>query len=283
MRINQWIKNFFVAIPFILSLKFLQFNFLNYLHLLIGVIAFCLISSAVYILNDINDLEEDRNHPKKKNRPITNGSVSIKFATILCITLTIISSSLTYQFFNNTALLILFLYLIKNIIYTFKAKHFAIFDTIFISLGFVLRILFGIFAFETPISKWIILLTFTLCLFLAFTKRRQDFITDGYLRHSLKGYNITMLDQFISISSALAISSYVMYSVEMFNTSNNYGFILSNIFVFFGIFRYLQAVHLDNFETGESGMIIYKDTIFLINLFLWIVTLLLCLIFNKIS
>lgn len=150
-----------------------------------------------------------------------------------------------------------------------------------ISLGFVLRVLFGVFCFSTPTSKWIILLTFTICLFLALTKRRKDFETDGYLRKSLKGYTLIMLDKFIVIAAVLAISCYVMYVNEMVNITGNYYFILTNLFVVFGIFRYLQAIHLDTVDTGESGIILYKDLVFLINIVLWGITLLLCLIFGQ--
>ena len=123
-------------------------------------------------------------------------------------------------------------------------------------------------------------MTFTLCLFLAFTKRRKDFITDGYLRKSLVGYNLVMLDKFIVISASLAIASYVMYTNEMYDITDNYGFIVSNLFVFFGIFRYLQAVHLDSLDTGESGIIIYKDLVFLANLVLWGCVLLFSLMYR---
>ena len=134
IRVKQWIKNFFVVIPFILSMKFLQFNLADYCNLVIGYAAFCLISSAVYIFNDLQDLEEDRKHPTKKNRPIVSGEISTSFALILGIILAASSLILVYKFFNAAALMVIIAYLIKNLIYSFKVKHFAIFDVMFISL-----------------------------------------------------------------------------------------------------------------------------------------------------
>jgi 4-hydroxybenzoate polyprenyltransferase len=280
MRIKQWIKNGFVAIPFVLSLEFLEINFKNYWHLFIGILCFCLASSAVYIINDLVDRKEDLLHHKKKKRPLADGSISVIFALVLSAFLASLAVSLVVTHFNFKALLIILLYFSNSLLYTLFTKHYAIFDAISISVGFVLRVFFGIFCFETPISKWIILLTFTICLFLAFTKRRKDFMTDGYVRKSLKGYTQVMLDKFIVISSTLAIACYVMYTNEMVNITDNYGFTITNIFVIFGIFRYLQALHLDTADVGDSGIIIYKDMIFLVNLVLWGIALIGCLAFN---
>lgn len=280
IRVKQWIKNFFVAIPFVLSLKFLDFNFYNYFELALAIACFCLISSSVYILNDIFDIEEDKNHPRKKHRALPSNKISIGLAAIIALIFAAISIFLTYHFFSLTSLLILLGYCLLSITYSLKMKHYALFDVISISSGFVLRVLFGVFCFATPISKWIILLTFTICLFLAFTKRRKDFMTDGYLRKSLHGYNLVMLDKFIVISSVLAIASYIMYINEMINVTDNYFFLLTDVFVIFGIFRYLQALHLDKVDVGDSGIIIYKDIIFLLNILFWGITLLLCLVFS---
>lgn len=279
MRLKQWIKNGFVAIPFVLSLKFLEINFQNYFNLFLGILSFCLISSAVYIINDLIDRKEDRQHHKKKNRPLAKGSISVLLALVICAFLIFSSFWITAYFFNPKALLVISIYSINSLIYSFHTKHFAIFDTISIALGFVLRVLFGIFCFETPISKWIILLTFTICLFLAFTKRRKDF-NDGCVRKSLHGYTQIMLDKFIVICAVLAIACYVMYTNEMVNISGNYGFTITNIFVIFGVFRYLQALHLDTNDVGDSGIIIYKDMVFLGNIVLWGIALILCLICN---
>lgn len=277
IRVRQWIKNFFIIVPFVLSFKFLDFSIKNYLNLFISVGTFCLITSAVYILNDINDVEEDKNHQKKKTRPLANGELNITLALLLFILFFVLAIFITSIYFRKAALFTMILYFINGAIYTFLIKHHAIFDVISISLGFVLRVLFGIFCFGAPISKWIVLLTFTLCLFLALTKRKKDFTTIGYYRKSLDGYTQNILDKFITISSTLAISCYIMYTNEMLDISGNYGFTLSNIFVIFGIFRYIQSMHLEKVDVGESGVIIYKDAIFLLNLILWAIFLMLCL------
>lgn len=278
IRIKQWIKNGFVGIPFILSLEFLEINFENYWKLVVSVICFCLISSSVYIINDLVDKEEDKLHYLKKKRPLAEGSISTFFAVIIIIVAIAVSTIVTAEYFGGKALFVMLLYLCNSLIYTFFIKRFAIFDAISISIGFVLRVFFGIFCFETPISKWIILLTFTICLFLAFTKRRRDFLVDGYIRKSLKGYNQIMLDKFITISATLAISCYIMYTNEMVNISDNYGFTMTNIFVIFGIFRYLQMLHLNNVDVCDSGVLLYRDKIFVTNIILWGMSLITCLI-----
>jgi decaprenyl-phosphate phosphoribosyltransferase len=280
MRINQWIKNGFVVIPFVLSLKFLEVNFENYLNLFIGVLCFCLASSSAYIINDLIDKKEDLLHPKKRKRPLASNSISIFLALIVCVLLMLSSLLLTIRYFNAISLLIILIYFFNSILYTFVTKHFAIFDAMSIALGFVLRVFFGIFCLATPISKWIIILTFTMCLFLAFIKRRKDFMTDGYLRESFKGYNLVMLDKFIVITSVLAIACYIMYTNEMVNINNNYGFTFTNLFVIFGVLRYLQALHLNVVDVGDSGIIIYKDSIFLANIVLWGLSLICCLIIS---
>lgn len=278
IRAKQWIKNGFVAIPFVLSLKFLEFNLFNYFSLFIAVLSFCLISSSIYIFNDICDIKEDRNHPKKRQRALASGQTSIFAAIVIAVIFAMVALFIVQSFFNKAALVIMLFYIFNNVLYSVKIKHFAIFDVMMISIGFVLRVLYGIFCFQTPISKWIMLLTFTICLFLALTKRRKDFETDGYLRKALKGYTVIMLDKFIVISAVLAIACYVMYVNEMVNVTGNYYFMVTNVFVVFGIFRYLQAIHLNTVDTGESGIILYKDMVFLINIVLWAGALLLCLI-----
>lgn len=277
MRLKQWVKNVFIILPFVLSFKFTEFTSENYFNLILSLTAFCLVSSSVYILNDILDIEEDKKHLKKRNRPLASGQLSVGFASLLFILLFVGAILLVSLHFRKAALLTILIYFINNLVYTFVIKHHAIFDAISISMGFVLRVLFGIFCFGAPVSKWIMLLTFTLCLFLAFSKRRKDFVTEGYHRKSLDGYTQIMLDKFITISATLAIACYIMYTNEMTDVSENYGFIFSNVFVVFGIFRYLQAMHLNNVDVGDSGVIIYKDMIFLLNLLFWALFLMLCL------
>lgn len=280
MRINQWIKNGFVAIPFVLSLKFLEVNFENYLNLFISVLCFCMASSATYIINDLVDKKEDLQHYKKRKRPLASDSISVFLSLVICTSLILGSLLLTVKFFDFNSLLIISIYFFNSILYTFLTKHFAIFDAMSIALGFVLRVFFGIFCFATPVSKWIIILTFTMCLFLAFVKRRKDFMTEGYSRKSFGGYSLAILDQFIVITSVLAIACYIMYTNEMFDISNNYGFTFTNLFVIFGVLRYLQALHLNVVDVGDSGIIIYKDLIFLVNIILWALSLIFCLIIS---
>jgi 4-hydroxybenzoate polyprenyltransferase len=113
MRLKQWIKNGFVAIPFVLSLKFLEINFQNYFNLFLGILSFCLISSAVYIINDLIDIKEDRQHNKKKNRPLAKGSISVSLALIICAFLIFSSFWIVVYFFNIKGLVVILLYFLK--------------------------------------------------------------------------------------------------------------------------------------------------------------------------
>jgi len=173
LRPKHWIKNIFIFAALIFSLNL--FNIVKLIASLQSFFAFCLASSFVYIINDIIDIEQDRKHPKKRNRPIASGKISIKNAIIISIVCLIISMAFAY-FVNLNTLIIILVYIFVNIFYSIKIKNVVILDVMFIALGFILRMIAGSTAIEVSFSNWILLTTFCISLFLGFGKRRGEIL-----------------------------------------------------------------------------------------------------------
>ena len=271
-RITHWIKNFFVFIPLVFSKHLLDQNYL--LQVIVGFFAFSLVSSLVYIFNDIYDVEADRRHPKKKFRPIASGEISkrqaISSIVFLLILVTLISLKVNISF-----ILILVSYIVINIFYTLYLKNIVIVDLACISLGFLLRVIGGALIIDIYISSWLILTTLFISIFLAVMKRRSEIILnpENETRKVLGEYNLSFIDQISSISAACVIICYALYSVaertvEYFNTEN---LVYSSIFVVFGIFRYMYLVFKKS-KGGNPTEIMLTDIPMIANLFFYGVT-----------
>ncbi len=222
-RVKHYIKNLLVFIPLIFSKNL--FDKTKMTSAIIGFISFCLISSAVYIINDIKDVQKDRNHPVKKNRPIASGEISIKRAIIIAIINVIISFSIVfycYYKFNINIILTgayLFLYLILNIAYSFGLKNKPIIDIAILVSGFLLRVLYGGVIVQVQISSWLYLTIISVSFYLALGKRRNEFIKhDGKnTREVLKYYTKEFLDKNMYVSMALAICFYALWAMNYGN------------------------------------------------------------------
>lgn len=288
LRVEQWVKNLFVFLPLFFSGNITHFDLL--LKSVFAFIVFSLVASSIYIINDYSDIESDRKHPEKKNRPLASGVISKGTAKIiLIILLTLIGISV---FFAKDFLLdnlwkfgtIVGFYFVMNLAYTFKLKHVAIVDVMIISIGFVLRVLAGGYATGILISQWAILLTFVLALVLAIGKRRGELINaqiSGRTRKSLDGYNVQFADIALSISCALAIVCYLMFTLspevqQRFHPRVFY----TVIFVVFAFLRYLQQTLVYN-KTESPTKIIYKDRYIQVTLVLWLAAFLLQIYFKK--
>ena len=236
---------------------------------------FSLVASSIYIFNDYHDIEEDRNHPVKKNRPLASGRVSKTFALSL-IGIILIPSLLGAYILNKEFFIILLAYLVMNILYTLWLKHIAILDVSIIAVGFVLRIFAGAALIDVPVSMWIVILTFLLALFLALAKRRDDCILalDGNkVRKSICGYNPEMINTSMSIMAGVTIVAYIMYTVsedviKKFGTDKLY---FTAFFVVLGILRYLQ-ISLVELNSGSPTKIIYKDKFLQITIIAWLLS-----------
>ena len=267
LRPKQWTKNLLLFAGLIFSMNLFQLTLLY--QSLIAFISFCLLSSCVYIINDMVDIEEDRQHPKKQHRPLAAGKVGLKQAIAVLTVLLIISLYLAWSV--NTLLLLLgVVFFALCLAYSLWFKYMVILDVFAIALGFLLRAVAGGVAINVDISPWFLVCTLLLSLFLALTKRRQESInleSNGTLhRKVLEHYPIQYLDQLISIVTAATILAYSLYT---FTASNSNLFMLTIPFVIYGIFRYLYLVHKE--QLGENPEeILLQDKPTIINISLWV-------------
>ncbi|MBF0276064.1 MAG: decaprenyl-phosphate phosphoribosyltransferase [Nitrospinae bacterium] len=274
LRTYQWSKNLVIFAGLIFAGKLFVFEEL--FRVLIVFLLFSLMSSAVYIINDINDLEDDIKHPAKKNRPIASGKVQQKTAWIIAFLL-IALSLLSSFFLEKTLTLLLFSYLVLNLLYSKYLKHVVILDVFCISAGFVLRIFAGTTVIHVVTSSWLIACTISLTLFLGFTKRRNEicFVEDDEIlfRAVLEDYSKELLDKFILISSAITLVFYSLYTldektIEHFHTD---ALMYTIPIVIFGLFRYLYLVY-EKKEGGDPSLLLLEDKIILLTVVVWIAT-----------
>jgi len=273
-RPHQYLKNLFIFLPLFFSLEITNLSlFLNTLE---AFIAFSLTASAIYILNDYNDIEEDRQHARKKYRPLAAGTITPTEAIQGMILLLTLGSTLM-GLINLNALIILLSYVILNVAYTFYLKHIAIIDVTVIALGFVLRLFVGAAVTGVMLSPWIIIMTFLLALFLALAKRRDDILiyleTGKTMRKVIHGYNLKFLDLTIGVVATIVIVAYIMYITSVRPTvgENTEYLYLTVLFVILGILKYLQ-ISLVLQESGSPTKIILRSRFIQLIIFLWILT-----------
>ena len=208
LRPKQWVKNFFVFAPLIFSGMFLnQYALLKSFY---DFIFFCIASSAVYIINDICDIDNDKSHPIKKQRPLANNIIKINEALFLLLLLFII---LLFSILLNAKFsLILLAYILLNIFYSFKLKYEPVIDIFSIALSFVLRVISGSYALDLPISSWMCITTLSLALFLASIKRRQELKNIGTSsRKVLENYNIILIERFAEMAVTGTLIFYSLF------------------------------------------------------------------------
>lgn len=286
LRVPQWIKNFFVFVPIIFSRHIFDMNYLY--TAVLGFIAFCFTSSIVYILNDVMDVEADRAHPVKKNRPIASGKISVTSAIITAIVLL----SLTVVWFiyfgvNSYFILCIVSYFIINFLYSFKLKHMVLLDIFSIAAGFMLRVLSGGLIINVYISSWLILTTMFISLFLAVMKRYSelDIAANGSTKSTrkvLEQYSQSYTQQMAVIAAAATIICYALYTVsertiKAFNTEN---LIYTTPFVVFGIFRYMYLVYMDKKKGENTTEVMLTDIPMITNVVLYF-TIITFILYNK--
>jgi len=274
IRPHHYIKNVFILLPLFFSGELI--NVSQIFNGLIAFVAFSISASAIYIFNDYMDIKNDRKHPKKKYRPLANGSINKNTGLFLMIVFLITGVFVMY-FVSINSLIVLIIYIILNLLYSLKLKQISLLDICIISIGFVLRLYVGSFAYNVELEFWIIVMTFLLALFLALAKRRDDVLilnnTKTNMRKSIDGYNLKLIDESMSIMSSVIIVAYIQYTtsfkiIEKFNNENLY---LTSLFVIFGIMRYLQ-ITLVKKKSGSPTEVVLKDKIIQINLIFWILS-----------
>lgn len=260
LRLPQWLKNGFVFFPAFFAGVLFQADVIG--RLLAGFLSFSLVASAIYLVNDLRDVEQDRLHPVKRLRPIAAGEVDpalVPWASALLALAGLGWAWLTDIHFA----MVLAAYAALNLLYSFRLKHIPIVDVAIIAIGFLLRVHSGGILAHVPNSKWILLVTFLLALFLALAKRRNDLVqanggTD--LRASLRGYNLPFVDASMITLAALVVQSYILYTVsedviERLGTDRVY---ITSGFVVLGMMRYFQLTLVEH-RTGDPTKLVFKD------------------------
>ena len=278
LRPHQWVKNGFVLIPAFFGGK--ASVLLSSYRPAAALLSFCAVASAVYIFNDIFDIEKDRIHERKRLRPLAAGTVSLRNA-ILMMTALVITAAASATIVNNTFALFIAGYAVLNIFYTLYFKHISLIDISFIAIGFVLRVLAGGVATNVVVSKWLIMMTFLLACCLAAGKRRDDLLMDvdkEALRPAQRGYTLSFIDTCLVILGSVTIVCYVMYTVsdEVVRRLHTDYVYLTSGFVIVGILRFLQIAIVEQ-KSGAPTMILLKDTMIQAMVGLWFLSFLVIL------
>ena len=264
IRPQQWIKNGFVLIPMFFGGRLLNVD--DAIASVITFFAFSFVASAIYCFNDIVDVDADRRHPVKCHRPIASGAVSVPTAYALMAVLALLSALLLFflpQRAGETAGIVAF-YFLLNMAYCIWLKRHAIIDVCTVAFGFVLRILAGGMACDVAVSNWLVLMTFLLALFLSFAKRRDDVLrmneTGEPPRRNTIRYNITFVNQAITITGTVTLVCYIMYTVspEVVSRFHAPYLYLTSIFVLVGLLRYMQLTVVDE-VSGDPTKILLRD------------------------
>ncbi len=278
-RPHQYVKNGFVWLPIFFGVKLGDIWALE--QTLLAFAAFCFAAGGVYVLNDLKDIQEDRQHPTKKNRPLASGAISPLGAVIFMAGLLILAALVGFLLPKPDFLLILGAYLLLNLAYSFILKHQAIIDVVCIALGFVLRVLAGGVAAAVPISHWIVIMTFLLAIFLALAKRRDDLIlaAEGQSsRRAIDGYSLEFVSISMAVMAAVIIVAYILYTVSP-DTIQKHGtdrLYLTGFWVVVGLLRYLQLALVEN-RTASPTKIFLQDRFLQVVLALWILSFFLLL------
>ena len=278
MRPKQWTKNAFVFAALIFDRKLFQPE--PFLRTLIAFGLFCLASSAVYLINDLADMERDRLHPKKRFRPLASGELSPRVAVIAAVVLVLIV--VPTAFWVHAALgWIVLGYLLLQLAYSFVLKHVVIIDVMTVAAGFVLRVGAGVVVVEVArFSPWLYVCTTLLALFIAINKRRHELVllaTDANNhRKILDEYNIAFLDEMNSMVTASTVIAYSLYTFSAPNLPQNHTMMLTIPFVIYGLFRYLYLVHVRG-EGGAPDELVLRDIPLFLTLVLWALAVVLIL------
>ena len=275
LRPHQWVKNTFIFIPLFFGGSL--FDMADWTSSLVAFVAFSFAASAIYSINDIVDVEADKKHPKKCKRPIAAGLVSKRQASLLAIILAIAALALPFLLNNWMLSVVIALYLAMNLCYCIRLKHYAIIDVCLVALGFVMRIVAGGVATDIVLSRWIVMMTFLLTLFLSFAKRRDDVLimneTGMAPRKNTSRYNLTFINQAITITGGVMLVCYIMYTVspeviERFNSPNLY---MTSFFVILGLLRYIQLTVVDE-RSGEPTRLVLSDRLIQLLIAGWIIS-----------
>ena len=282
IRIHQWIKNIFVFVPLLFSLNLFDEDY--FITTLLAFFVFCLASSAIYVINDLVDIESDRAHPVKKDRPLPSGEISTSSAMITASLLLVIVFSLM-MYFNIYFIVLVVAFIVLNVLYSFWLKNIVILDVFSIAAGFSIRVLAGAFVIQVPISSWLILTTMFISLFLGVMKRRSELVLvaeninqkivsadqqGSKSRKVLAHYSLNFADQMATIAATGVIVCYALYTVAARTVSafNTERLIYTTPFVVFGIFRFMYLEYMSG-KAENTTRTLASDIPMIINLLLY--------------
>ena len=262
MRPRQWTKNILFVFPAIIfDAKLFELNLL--LRVIITSLLLVLMSGTVYIINDLLDVESDKQHPKKRFRPIPSGQLPVNLARMAAIVIPSVTLILA-ALFDTTLALILLTYLILQILYSIRLKHIALLDVMSVAFGFVLRVMAGGVVINVTISPWLYAFTGLLALFLVIAKRRQELVKLGdsakNTRPIFEQYNLPLLDDMLRMVTTSTLITYILYTIEvetMTIDGTNLG-LITVPFVLYGLFRYLYLIHVDEVSDAPDEVLL-KD------------------------
>ena len=286
IRVHQWIKNVFVFVPLLFSQHL--FDLYYFLDALSAFIVFCFASSAIYVINDIVDIEADRAHPVKKNRPLPSGQIPVNRAVITASIILVIVFWLV-MYFNNEFILLVIGFVVLNVLYSFWLKNIVLLDIFSIAAGFSIRVLAGAFAIQVPISSWLLLTTMFISLFLGVMKRRSELVlvSENFYKNSasaergssqsrkvLTQYSLNFADQMATVAAAGVIICYALYSVaprtiSIFQTER---LIYTTPFVVFGIFRFMYLEYISG-KGENTTRLIATDLYMILDVIVYIVAI----------
>jgi 4-hydroxybenzoate polyprenyltransferase len=270
MRPKQWTKNVFVWAALLFDQKLFQVE--PFLRTLVTFLLFCLISSAVYIINDLVDIEKDRQHPSKRNRPLASGALDPRLALVAAVTMIAVSLPAAL-WLGFAASAILYGYLLLMVTYSFWLKNIVIVDVLTIPAGFVLRVAAGVVVVQAErFSPWLYVCMLLLALFIAIGKRRQEIVLmqggSRDTRSILQEYNVGFLDEMLAVVSSSTVMAYSLYTFSAPNVPPNHTLMLTIPFVLYGLFRYLYLIHVRG-ETDPPDVIVLKDRALLLDVVLF--------------
>lgn len=281
MRPKQWTKNIFIFAALIFDHQLFRRG--PFLRTLAGFVLLCLLSSAVYLFNDLADVERDRLHPKKRNRPLPSGRLQPAAATaaaVLFITITLPLAFLLSWQFGVVAVV----YLGTNLLYSYWLKHVVLIDVLFVALGYLLRVHAGVALITVErFSPWLYICMTLLALFIGFGKRRGELLLmqnePGNSRNVLEDYSLSFLDELINLVSTAAVIAYSLYTFSAENLPKNHAMMLTIPFVLYGIFRYLYLIHIKG-EGGAPDELVLTDRPLQMTFALWGLSAVLILYLN---
>ena len=279
MRPKQWPKNAFVFAALVFDRKLLDLPLFG--RTLIAFLLFCLVSGAVYLINDLVDVEKDRQHPHKRHRPLASGQLRPGVAIAAAVTIVIVGLPLGFVLGIPFGV-VLSSYFLLQTLYSFALKHLVIIDALTVAAGFVLRAVGGAAVIGVMMSPWLYICTTLLALFISFGRRRHELMLleaeAANHRAILDQYSPHLLDHLITIVAATTIIAYSLYTFSAPNLPANHAMMLTIPFVLYGIFRYMYLIHIHN-EGGSPEEMIFKDLPMLIDLGLWSLAVIVILYF----